>query len=154
MANLRPFHLAIPVDDLEKARHFYGKLLGFRQGRQSERWIDFDMFGHQLVVHLCPDHPSLHATKGASSVGAAENSSNPVDGHHVPIPHFGVIMQFSEWQRFLEHCQKALDDFVIEPHIRFQGQSGQQGTFFFRDPSGNVLEFKGFEDIDNELFRT
>lgn len=136
---LTPFHLAMPVDDLETAREFYGGLLGCPQGRSSDSWVDFDFFGHQLVCHI-----------GAPTGGG----TNPVDGDHVPVPHFGVVMEMEDWQRLADRLGSAGIRFVIEPHIRFKDQPGEQATMFFHDPSGNALEFKAFRDIDAELFRT
>ena len=128
-----PFHLAFPVRDLAEARSFYGELLGCREGRSSERWIDFDLYGHQIVAHLAPQ-------------AAARRSSNEVDGDDVPVPHFGVVLPMAEWQALAQRLQAAGVLFVIEPRIRFQGQVGEQATLFFLDPSGNALEFKAFAD--------
>ncbi|MDB5695833.1 MAG: glyoxalase [Sphingomonas bacterium] len=137
--SLRPFHLAFPVHDLAAARAFYGGVLGCPEGRSSDQWIDFDFFGHQLVAHR--------------SATATAESSNPVDGHDVPVPHFGVVLTMSDWQALSERVRAAGVRFGIEPHIRFAGQPGEQATMFFRDPSGNALEFKAFGD-DNQLFAT
>jgi uncharacterized protein len=128
-----PFHLAFPVRDLAEARSFYGQLLGCPEGRSSERWIDFDLYGHQIVAHLAPQ-------------AAARRSRNEVDGDDVPVPHFGVVLPMAQWQALAQRLQAAGVMFVIEPHIRFQGQAGEQATFFFLDPSGNALEFKAFAD--------
>ncbi len=128
-----PFHLAFPVHDLRAARDFYGALLGCREGRSSEAWVDFDLYGHQIVAHLAPER-----------CGVALR--NPVDGHAVPVPHFGVILPMPEWQRLAEHLRSAGVPFVIEPYVRFAGQPGEQATMFFCDPSGNALEFKAFAD--------
>lgn len=136
MAHL--FHLAFPVRDLAAARGFYGGLLGCREGRSSDTWIDFDLFGHQIVAHLAPDAP-----RGASH--------NPVDEHDVPVPHFGVILNMAEWQALADRLRAAGVQFVIEPYIRFKGQPGEQATMFFLDPSGNALEFKAFADL-NQVF--
>ena len=138
----RPFHLAIPVHDLGAARAFYSKLLGCAEGRSDERWIDFNLFGHQLVCHLAPERR------------AADVHHNPVDGHDVPVPHFGVVFTLDEWHALAARLQKAGTRFVIEPHVRFAGEPGEQATMFLHDPSGNALEFKGFRDIDAELFAT
>jgi uncharacterized protein len=138
MSPLRPFHLAIPVDDLATARRFYGQTLGCPEGRSSDHWIDFDFFGHQLVVH--------HAERG-------DETTNPVDGHHVPVPHFGVVLTMDDWQALASRVEAAEVPFGIAPHIRFPGQTGEQATMFFRDPSGNALEFKAFAD-DAMLFAT
>lgn len=140
---LTPFHLAVQVRDITEARDFYGNKLGFPEGRSAEQWIDFNMFGHQLVTHLNPD---LGAT------GKVPSIYNGVDGHGVPVPHFGVIMGFGDWQEFAEQAKDFIDDFIIEPYVRFAGEVGEQGTMFFADPSGNALEFKGFHDIEKELF--
>ncbi|UCH53806.1 MAG: VOC family protein [Pseudomonadota bacterium] len=136
--SIRPFHIAFPVHDLAAARAFYGGVLGCREGRSSDHWIDFDLFGHQIVAHLAP--------KGAGS--AVEN---PVDGHDVPVPHFGVILTLGDWQRLADKLRAAGTRFVIEPYIRFKGEVGEQATMFFLDPSGNALEFKAFAD-DGQIF--
>lgn len=133
-----PFHLAIPVNDLEKARHFYGTILGCPEGRSSDHWIDYDLYGHQLVVHF-QEAPQM------------EDHSNAVDGHDVPVPHFGVVLPWEEWEELSERVRNAGIHFQIEPYIRFQGLAGEQGTMFFKDPSGNALEFKAFKDI-NQMF--
>lgn len=136
---VRPFHLAFPVDDLAAARHFYGEVLGCPEGRSSDRWIDFDFFGHQIVTHL--------------AASAGDRASNPVDGHNVPVPHFGVVLTMEQWRALAARVEAAGIDFGIAPHIRFVGQPGEQATMFFRDPSGNALEFKAFAD-DAMLFAT
>ena len=141
MSQLRPFHIAFPVDSLEAARHFYGNVLGCAEGRSSEQWIDFDLFGHQIVAHHRPR-------------SAAEDStldSNPVDGHDVPIPHFGVVLQQDDWEALAARLKAAGLRFIIEPYTRFQGQPGEQSTMFFLDPAGNALEFKAFADL-GQLF--
>jgi extradiol dioxygenase family protein len=138
MGNLTPFHIAFPVDDLGKARAFYGGLLGCREGRSSDEWIDFDLFGHQIVAHLAParvDQPH----------------HNPVDGHDVPVPHFGVVLTMEGWRALADRLTAAGVSFVIAPHIRFKGQAGEQATMFFLDPAGNALEFKAFADM-GQLF--
>ena len=140
MSNLQPFHLAIPVDDLEKAELFYGSLMGCETGRRSDEWIDFNFFGHQLVTHL---------TETANGIGVA---TNKVDGKDVPVQHFGIVLKPDDWRVLAAKLQAAGTDFIIEPGIRFEGQPGEQGTFFLLDPAGNALEFKYFEDID-ALFR-
>jgi extradiol dioxygenase family protein len=140
---LTPFHLAIQVRDIEEAREFYGVKMGLPEGRSSLDWIDFNLFGHQLVTHLNAD---------IGTAGKISNISNPVDGHGVPVPHFGVVMQFDDWLVFADRARTFIDNFIIEPYIRFQGEPGQQGTMFFSDPSGNALEFKGFNNIELELF--
>ena len=134
---MRPFHLAFPVDDLAAARHFYGGVLGCKEGRSSHSWIDFDLYGHQIVAHHVPR--------------AGDTGSNPVDGHDVPVPHFGVVLTMADWQALADQLTAAGTKFGIAPHIRFQGQPGEQATMFFRDPSGNALEFKAFAD-DASLF--
>jgi len=136
---LNPFHLAVPVDDLEKARLFYGGLLGCPEGRRSDHWIDFDFFGHQFVVHL--------KSSGEGSIVI----HNPVDGHDVPVPHFGVVLEWQAWQDLADRLRKKGVQFVIEPYIRFEGQVGEQATMFFYDPAGNALEFKAFKDM-GQLF--
>ena len=133
----QPFHLAIPVHDLEEARDFYGGVLGCPEGRSDERWIDFDLFGHQLVCHLDP---------ALGPAGRVRHHVNPVDGHGVPVPHFGVVLHMSEWHSLARRLAARGVAFVIEPYVRFQGQPGEQATFFFYDPSGNALEFKAFAD--------
>lgn len=135
---LQPFHLAIPVDDLNAARQFYGELLGCAEGRSAAQWIDWNFYGHQLVTHVAPER-----------LQAAHH--NPVDGHDVPVPHFGVVLSIDAWQQLAERLQNAGIEFVIEPHIRFKGQPGEQATMFFYDPAGNALEFKAFQDI-GQLF--
>lgn len=143
-ADLRPFHLAIPVDDLAAARDFYGGLLNCPEGRSSAAWIDFDLFGHQLVVHLAP--------RPASGGGTKDAGSNEVDGHDVPVPHFGVVLSPDEWHVLAERLKSGGMEFIVPPHQRFAGQTGEQWTMFFRDPSGNALEFKALSDPDS-LFR-
>lgn len=138
---LNPFHLAVPVRDLEEARSFYGQLLGCEEGRSSDSWIDFNFFGHQFVVHL-------NRTLGQD--GSNASIHNPVDGHGVPVPHFGVVLTMEDWEK-LAASMRGKVEFVIEPYIRFKGQVGEQATMFFYDPSGNALEFKAFKDI-NQLF--
>lgn len=127
------FHLAFPVRDLQEAREFYGRLLGCPEGRSSGEWIDFDFFGHQIVAHL---------SEGAG----ASKEHNVVDGEDVPVRHFGVILNMNEWKELASRLQGARVTFDIEPGIRFEGLPGEQATFFFRDPSGNALEFKAFAD--------
>lgn len=140
---LTPFHLAVQVRDIDEARDFYGRKMGFAEGRSSDQWIDFDMFGHQFVTHL---NPALGAQGKVSTI------CNGVDGHGVPVPHFGVVLQFEDWEAFAERARSFVDNFIIEPYVRFAGEVGEQGTMFFADPSGNALEFKGFRDIESELF--
>ena len=137
---LTPFHIAFPVDDLEAARAFYGEVLGCPEGRSAPDWVDFDLFGHQIVAHLTPQKASAdHATA--------------VDGHDVPVPHFGVVLDMERWRALAQRLQAAHTRFVIEPHIRFEGQVGEQATLFLHDPAGNALEFKGFSDM-GRLFAT
>jgi extradiol dioxygenase family protein len=138
MAELTPFHIAFPVDDLDAARRFYGGVLGCPEGRSSDRWIDFNLYGHQIVAHLQP---------GGGGVGHA----NAVDGHDVPVPHFGVVLDMQRWRALAERLEAADTAFVIEPYVRFEGQVGEQATMFFLDPAGNALEFKAFADPD-QLF--
>lgn len=135
---IHPFHLAIPVDDLQAARHFYGITLQCKEGRTSELWTDYDFYGHQLVIHYKPRSEAvLH--------------HNPVDGHDVPVPHFGVVLPWAEWEALASRVKEAGISFVTEPYIRFAGQVGEQATMFFMDPCGNALEFKAFKDI-GQLF--
>ncbi|MGK6318622.1 VOC family protein [Sphingomonas sp. DT-204] len=140
MPALRPFHLAFPVHDVAEARRFYGGVLGCPEGRSAAHWVDFDLYGHQIVAHLDP------AAKPVTV-------ENPVDGHDVPVPHFGVVLAMADWEALAERAKAAGIAFGIEPHIRFKGQPGEQATMFFRDPSGNALEFKAFAD-DAMLFAT
>ncbi|PIJ60215.1 VOC family protein [Erwinia aphidicola] len=138
--SLSPFHLAIPVYDLKTTRHFYGEVFGLSEGRSSEQWVDFDFYGHQLVIH---EHPK---TASQESV-----HSNSVDGHDVPVPHFGIILKWDEWEALAERLKSFNTKFVIEPYIRFKGQVGEQATMFLFDPCGNALEFKAFKDM-SQLF--
>ena len=131
----RPFHLALPVHDLEASEAFYAGLLGASTGRRSGRWIDFDLGGHQITVHLAEGHR-----------GDLGELANPVDGDRVPIPHFGVVLDMAGWRALAARLEAAGCEFVIPPRVRFAGQPGEQGTLFLRDPSGNALEFKGFTD--------
>lgn len=140
MQKINPFHLAVPVDDLNKARHFYGTVLGCEEGRSSDHWIDFNLFGHQFVVHY-----------KAKPEQAEDLHSNPVDGHDVPVPHFGVVLDWEAWEDLAERMRQHGTQFVIEPYIRFKGQVGEQATMFFLDPAGNALEFKAFKDM-GQLF--
>jgi uncharacterized protein len=133
---LPPFHLAFPVHDLDSARAFYGGLLGCPEGRSAEDWIDFDFFGHQIVAHLDP------------AMGPRRHH-NPVDGHDVPVPHFGAVLDMAAWEEMAERLKTAGADFVIEPTVRFRGQPGEQATMFFLDPSGNALEIKAMADPAN-----
>ena len=133
MQTIRPFHLAFPVTSLAKARRFYGDLLQCPEGRSSEHWVDFDLYGHQIVAHLAPEE-------------AGHRSTSQVDGDAVPVRHFGVVLPMPEWQALAERLRAAGTQFVIEPHVRFQGEVGEQATMFFLDPCGNALEFKSFND--------
>ena len=141
---LRPFHLAFPVHDIDEAREFYGTVLGLPEGRSSETWIDFNLYGHQIVAHLAPE-------RAGSQAGPSSSHHNPVDGHDVPVPHFGVVLEIDEWKNLRDRLVEAQIRFVIEPYIRFEGQVGEQATMFFLDPSGNALEFKSFADL-SQLF--
>jgi len=136
--NLLPFHLAIPVNDLEKSRNFYKNILGCEEGRSSNHWVDFNFFGHQLVIH----------NKEKES---DDTKTNPVDGKDVPIPHFGVILEWNDFQDFSKKLKEKKINFIIEPYIRFEGLPGEQATMFFKDPCGNALEFKSFKDL-NKIF--
>ena len=135
---LSPFHLAIQVRDLAEARRFYGELLGCPEGRSSGSWVDFNLYGHQLVCHV---NPALGAE------GRITSHHNPVDGDPVPVPHFGVVLPMAVWRSLADRLAAAGTAFVIQPHVRFAGQVGEQATFFFHDPSGNALEFKAFSDL-------
>ncbi len=142
---LTPFHLAIAVRDIDEARDFYGAQLNLPEGRSAEHWIDFDLFGHQLVTHLDPS---------MGPQGQVAHISNPVDGKAVPVPHFGVVLEMNDWQALADRARGIVDEFVIEPYVRFAGEPGEQATMFFLDPSGNALEFKAFRDIEGQLFAT
>lgn len=126
------FHLAFPVDDLAAARRFYGEVLGCPEGRSADHWVDFDLFGHQIVAHLV--------------AGRSRTAINPVDGDDVPVPHFGLLLRPADWQALADRLRAAGVTFVIEPHTRFEGQPGEQSTMFVLDPAGNALEFKAFAD--------
>ncbi len=134
--SLPPFHLAFPVDDLQAARRFYGELLQCPEGRSADEWIDFNLYGHQIVAHLAPN-------------AARAKSSNEVDGEDVPVPHFGIVLAIGEWRALAERLVDAGVDFIIPPTVRFEGQPGEQATMFFRDPAGNALEFKAMADPAN-----
>jgi uncharacterized protein len=136
MPNIPRFHLAMPVDDLAAARRFYGETLGLEQGRSSDTWIDWNLHGHQFVTHLAP---------------RTQRASNPVDGHDVPVPHFGLVLTGDEFQVLAEKLRAAGTEFVIEPYVRFKGEPGEQWTMFLLDPAGNALEFKAFAD-DAQVF--
>lgn len=133
-APLSPFHLAFPVHDLAAARSFYGDLLGCAEGRSSDDWIDFNFYGHQIVAHLASDE-------------TGEAATNAVDGHGVPVRHFGVVLPMDQWEAVAGKLQDAGVDFIIDPYVRFKGEPGEQATMFFRDPSGNAIEMKAFADI-------
>ena len=137
MSTLRPFHLAVPVTDLDETRTFYREVLGFEEGRSSDRWVDFNFYGHQFVIHLAD--------------GQSMENANPVDGHEVPVPHFGVVLEWTDWEDLAARLKRHDVSFIIEPYIRFEGEVGEQATLFFRDPSGNALEFKAFRN-DDQLF--
>ena len=136
-ASVPRFHLAMPVDDLAAAAEFYGSVIGCERGRSSDTWIDWNLRGHQFVTHVAPEK--------------TQRIHNPVDGHDVPVPHFGLILTVDEFQTFAERLKAAGTEFVIEPYVRFQGQTGEQWTMFFLDPAGNALEFKAFAD-DSQVF--
>jgi hypothetical protein len=138
--SLPPFHLAFPVDDLAAARRFYGEVMGCAEGRSSDEWVDFDFHGHQIVAHLAPGQ-------------AGDRAQTHVDGHGVPVPHFGLVLEMADWEALAARLREGGAEFVIEPTIRFKGQPGEQATMFLRDPSGNALEFKAFADMGN-LFAT
>jgi extradiol dioxygenase family protein len=138
MQTLTPFHVAIPVHNLEQCRTFYREVLGCEEGRSSDQWVDFNLFGHQVVIHYKPkSEEALH--------------TNPVDGKHVPVPHYGVVLPWDTFQTFSKTLEEKGVSFVIEPYIRFKGEVGEQATMFFLDPAGNALEFKAFKNID-QLF--
>ena len=130
---MHPFHLAFPVASLESARSFYGGLLGCPEGRSSDTWIDFNLYGHQIVAHLAPEE-------------AGHRRTSEVDGDAVPVRHFGVVLPMQEWELLASRLRDQGVNFIIEPHIRFKGEVGEQATMFFLDPSGNALEFKAFAD--------
>jgi len=134
VSTLPLFHLAFPVTSLEKARAFYGGLLGCREGRSAPDWVDFDFYGHQIVAHLAPEE-------------AGHKSTNAVDGDNVPVRHFGAILPMDDWARLADRLRSAGQEFIIEPHVRFEGEVGEQATMFLLDPCGNALEFKAFKDI-------
>lgn len=141
MKKISPFHLAIPVDNLKLCRKFYNEVLQCEEGRSSEHWVDFDFFGHQLVIHQRPE-----------SATRAKKVNNPVDGQSVPVPHFGVVLDWDDWHQLRDLVTAQNIEFVIDPYIRFKDQPGEQATMFFLDPEENALEFKAFKNIEN-LFR-
>jgi extradiol dioxygenase family protein len=134
MSELTPFHIAFPVRDIAEARRFYGKTLGCPEGRSAPEWVDFDLFGHQIVAHL------------KAGMSGPEAHHNPVDGHEVPVPHFGVVLDMDRFDALAARLRAAGVTFQIEPYVRFKGEVGEQATMFFYDPSGNALEFKAFRD--------
>jgi len=138
---LPPFHLAIRVRDLAEARDFYGRLLGCPEGRSSTTWVDFDFFGHQLVCHVVANYPGL-----------SEENSNVVDGHDVPVPHFGAVLEIADFDALAGRLRGVGIRFVIEPYTRFKGEPGEQSTMFLLDPSGNAIEFKAFRNVRDQLF--
>lgn len=140
MTNMPPFHLAFPVNDIEETRRFFVDLIGCRVGREAEKWIDFDFHGHQISAHVKPEETGTAQTNG-------------VDGDQVPVRHFGLVLDWDEWHAMADRLKAAGIKFIIEPHIRFKGQVGEQATMFFLDPAGNALEFKSFKDM-NQLFAT
>lgn len=137
MSKISPFHLAIPVKDLNKCRQFYRDVLGCSEGRSSDIWVDFNFFGHQLVIHQKENYDAT----------PKNDNTNPVDGHDVPVPHFGVLLEWDVWHEFAEELKTKNIQFVIEPYIRFKGKVGEQATMFFMDPENNALEFKAFKDV-------
>lgn len=141
--SLTPFHIAVQVRDIAEARQFYGELLGCPEGRSAEHWVDFNLFGHQFVCHLNPN---------LGRDGKLTSHYNPVDGHGVPVPHCGVVLEMPAWRELASRLKQRGVSFVVEPHIRFEGRTGEQATMFLLDPTGNALEFKGFKDIGSELF--
>ena len=142
-ATLTPFHIAVQVRDIAEARRFYKEVLGCTEGRSDALWVDFNLYGHQFVCHLNPN---------LGSDGRLECHFNRVDGHGVPVPHCGVVLRTEQWAMLAERLRRAGVEFLVEPHIRFEGQPGEQATMFFLDPTGNALEFKAFQDIDAQLF--
>ena len=139
MRSIRPFHVAFPVNDLQATRQFFEEVLSCKIGRTAVKWIDFDLFGHQITAHLTEET-------------IQEPAANPVDGKQVPIKHFGVILEWNDWHQLAEQLKEKGVEFVIEPYVRFKGQTGEQATMFFLDPSGNALEFKAFKD-DSHIFQ-
>ena len=143
MKNITPFHLAIQVRDLSEARKFYTDVLGCTEGRSANSWVDLNLYGHQLVCHVNPV---------IGKNGKVGSHSNAVDGHGVPVPHFGVVLEMAAWQELADRLLMLNMEFIIEPYIRFKGEPGEQATLFILDPSGNAIEFKAFNDIENQLF--
>lgn len=138
-----PFHLAIQVHNIEEARDFYTRFMGCTEGRSDKKWVDFNFYGHQLVCHL---NPSLNKAEKIASI------KNSVDGHGVPVPHFGVVLEMKDWEALSLKLKKSGVKFEIEPYVRFKGEVGEQATMFFYDPSGNAIEIKSFKNIDEQLF--
>ncbi|MEZ2415130.1 VOC family protein [Muriicola sp. E247] len=138
MSSLTPFHIAIPVHNLDECRTFYREILNCTEGRSSDHWVDFNLFGHQLVIHYKPRTNE-------------ETHTNPVDGKNVPVPHYGVVLPWNDFQEFSAELKKKGVEFIIEPYVRFEGEVGEQATMFFLDPAGNALEFKAFKDME-QLF--
>jgi len=141
MGKLTPFHVAIPVHDVQLARAFYRDVIGCPEGRSTEKWVDFDLYGHQFVIHYKPKAES------------EKTHTNAVDGHEVPVPHYGVVLEWQDWEKLAEKLKLHDIRFLIEPYIRFKGQPGEQATMFFLDPCGNALEFKAFKDL-SQMFAT
>lgn len=142
---LTPFHVAVQVRNIAEARRFYTEVIGCTEGRSDRDWVDFNLYGHQFVCHL---NPSL------GEHGRIASHYNPVDGHGVPVPHCGVVLEMKDWTALAERLQRRGVEFVVEPHVRFRGQPGEQATLFLLDPSGNALEFKAFRNIAGQLFAT
>jgi uncharacterized protein len=142
---LTPFHIALQVRDIPEARQFYHEVIGCTEGRSNALWVDFNFYGHQFVCHLNPQ---------LGRDGKIAAHFNPVDGHGVPVPHCGVVLEMPEWQVLAERLERHRVQFVIEPYVRFKGEPGEQATMFLLDPSGNALEFKSFKDIAAQLFAT
>ena len=140
---LTPFHIAVQVRDIDEARRFYKDILGCSEGRSAPEWVDFNLYGHQFVCHLNPN---------LGSAGRLTSHFNPVDGHGVPVPHCGVVLRPPQWAALAERVRRHGIEFVVEPYTRFEGQTGEQSTMFFLDPTGNALEFKAFKDIETQLF--
>ena len=142
---LTPFHIALQVRDIAEARHFYRTILGCAEGRSSDHWVDFNLYGHQFVCHL---------NQALGKDGKIQQIHNHVDGHGVPVPHCGVVLEMDTFDALADRIRKSGVKFVIEPYVRFKGQPGEQATMFLLDPSGNALEFKAFKDIERNLFAT
>ncbi len=137
MQKINPFHLAIPVKELKETRAFYNTVIGCEEGRTSDHWVDLNFFGHQLVLHMVEQGEEI------------TSDNNPVDGKQVPVPHFGVVLDWGDWEMLAKRLKDNNVKFIIEPYIRFEGKPGEQATLFFKDPSGNALEFKAFKDMTN-----